>query len=393
MQRRHFLHGAAAAALTCASGQLFATGATQPRLLVVFLRGGYDAASLLVPVGSSFYYESRPDIAIARPSGNVASALSVDGDWGLHPALRESIYPMFQKGEAAFVPFAGVTEPTRSHFETQAQMELGQSSGQDKSYRTGFLSRLAGLVSGAAPMSFTDRLPLIFQGELQVPNAAMYSISKALVDAHQSEAIASMYQARDLERTVVQGLAVRDEIVREALAEPATARPGPVAKGFEIETRRMARLMRAHYNIGFADVGGWDTHLDQGAASGYLAGRLEELGRGLAGFAEEMGATWRDTTVVVLSEFGRTFRQNGNRGTDHGNGCVYWVLGGSVRGRQIAGEQVRVAQNTLFQDRDYPVLNDYRAVLAGLFARLYGLNLAQNQQVFAGVTPKDLGLL
>ena len=97
-------------------------------------------------------------------------------------------------------------------------------------------------------------------------------------------------------------------------------------------------------------------------------------------FAQAMGAAWRDTVVVVISEFGRTFRENGNRGTDHGHGTVYWVLGGGVRGGRIAGEQVRVARGTLFQDRDYPVLNEYRALLGGLFSRVYGLDAAQGDR-------------
>ena len=106
-----------------------------------------------------------------------------------------------------------------------------------------------------------------------------------------------------------------------------------------------------------------------------------------------MGALWKTTTVVVVSEFGRTFRQNGNRGTDHGHGTAYWVLGGGVRGGKVAGDEVRVEQSTLFQNRDFPVLNDYRAVLAGLFTRQYGLSTAQNEQIFAGSKVKDLGLL
>ena len=106
-----------------------------------------------------------------------------------------------------------------------------------------------------------------------------------------------------------------------------------------------------------------------------------------------MGSAWRDTVVVVLSEFGRTFRENGNRGTDHGHGSVYWVLGGAVKGQRVVGEQVRVSQGTLFQDRDYPVLNEYRALLAGLFARAYGLDAAQLTRVFPGVAPRDTGLI
>ncbi len=141
------------------------------------------------------------------------------------------------------------------------------------------------------------------------------------------------------------------------------------------------------------DVGGWDTHVNQGGATGYLADRLGELGRGLAGFAEEIGPKWNDTVVVVLSEFGRTFRENGNHGTDHGHGSVYWVLGGGVRGGRIAGEQVAVDQPHLFQNRDYPVLTDYRALLGGVIRQLYGLDAASLGRVFANVTPKDLALV
>ena len=120
---------------------------------------------------------------------------------------------------------------------------------------------------------------------------------------------------------------------------------------------------------------------------------LGSLSQGLAQLPDAMGTAWRDTTVVVVSEFGRTFRQNGNRGTDHGHGTVYWVLGGAVRGGRVVGEQVSVDAGHLFQNRDYPVLNEYRAVLGGLFAKQFGLRPAQLSKVFAGVTPRDLGLV
>jgi len=140
-------------------------------------------------------------------------------------------------------------------------------------------------------------------------------------------------------------------------------------------------------------VGGWDTHVGQGAGTGYLANRLAELGKGLAAYAEEMGPAWGDSVVVVMSEFGRTFKENGNRGTDHGHGSVYWVFGGAVRGGRVVGEQVAVAPASLFQQRDYPVLNEYRSLLGGLFGRLYGLSPGQVQQVFPGVTGRDIGLV
>ena len=158
MNRRRFTQGLGSAALTLAGGRLFAAGTDLPRLLIVFLRGGYDAASLLVPISSSFYYESRPTIAVPRPTSALDSALPLDGDWGLHPALRDTVYPLFQSGQAAFIPFAGTPDTSRSHFETQDSIELGQPLDQRKDYRSGFLNRLAAIVRGAEPMSFTDQL-------------------------------------------------------------------------------------------------------------------------------------------------------------------------------------------------------------------------------------------
>ena len=397
MQRRHFVQALSAglgAGLAISTGQLFAATSDTPRLLIVFLRGGYDAASLLIPTSSSFYYESRPNIAIAKPSAALDSALPLNTDWGLHPALRDTIYPMFKSGEAAFIPFAGTPNTSRSHFETQDSIELGQPLEQSKNYRSGFLNRLATIVRGSEGMSFTDQLPLVFQGSANVPNTALRSNQKPSVDNRQSSIIASMYGSTPLATAVSEGFSVRNEVMMEMKAEmEAASRNALSSKGFELEARRIAHLMKERYSIGFVDVGGWDTHVNQGGATGYLAGRFEELGRGLQGYAQEMGALWKTTTVVVVSEFGRTFRQNGNRGTDHGHGTAYWVLGGGVRGGKVAGDEVRVEQSTLFQNRDFPVLNDYRAVLAGLFTRQYGLSAAQNEQIFAGNKVRDLGLL
>ena len=187
---------------------------------------------------------------------------------------------------------------------------------------------------------------------------------------------------------------MRDDVAKGLIGEmPGANRNAISTKGFELEAQRIARLMKDKYNLGFVDVGGWDTHVGQGAASGYLAGRFEELGRGLAAYAEEMGNAWRNTVVVVVSEFGRTFSENGNRGTDHGHGSVFWLLGGGIRGKQVAGEQKAITQANLFQNRDMPVLNEYRAVLGGILQRTFGLTAAQLDTVFAGVQPVDLGLV
>ncbi|SHN32229.1 Uncharacterized conserved protein, DUF1501 family [Duganella sacchari] len=395
MKRRTLIKSLAALPAAAMAGQLWAAPASKTRLLFVFMRGGYDATSLLVPISSQYYYQVRPNIAIAKPSDDLKSALPIDSDWGLHPALRDSIYPLFTAGQAAFVPFAGTEDLSRSHFETQDSIELGQALDRRRDYRSGFLNRLAMTLSAdrASAISFTDQLPLIMQGGLQVANTALRSVAKPAVDARQAKMIAAMYDGTKLSQQVRDGFTVREDVMKEMVGEmDAANRNAITAKGFELEARRIAKLMKDRYNIGFVDVGGWDTHVGQGNATGYLANRLEELGKGLAGFAQEMGPEWKDTVVVVVSEFGRTFRENGNRGTDHGHGSVYWVLGGGINGGKVHGEQVRLEQPTLFQNRDYPVLNEYRAMFGGLLTRMYGLNAGQVESIF-GTRGRDLGLV
>lgn len=404
MQRRDFIRRSIAAnavlPLATGSATLFAAPAAPARVLVVFLRGGYDAASLLVPTSSSFYYEQRPNIAVARPGSAADAALPLDTDWGLNPALRDSVLPLFEKKEAAFIPFAGTDDTSRSHFETQDSIELGQALQGRRDFQSGFMNRLAGVLGAqrsggsAAAIAFTDQLPLVFRGSLQVPNLALGSLGQPGIDARQSEIITAMYRGSRFAGAVSEGFQVRTDATQALAGEMVEANRNAItAKGFEGEARRIGRLMRERYRLGFIDVGGWDTHVGQGNGTGYLANRLGELGKGLAAFAEESGDAWRSTVVIVVSEFGRTFKENGNRGTDHGHGSVYWALGGAVRGGRVAGKQVAVAPNTLFQNRDYPVLNEYRAVLGGMFARLYGLSPAQVQTVFPGSTPTDLALV
>ena len=402
MKRRQLLQTLGALPIAAGAGALWAAPAASSRLLLVFLRGAYDCCSLLVPTSSSFYYESRPDIAIGRPdasakpgaSDDAQAAIGLSADWGLHPALQDSMWPLYQKRELAFVAFTGTNDTSRSHFETQDGIELGQPLDRRRDFRSGFLNRLAEVINGATPMAFTNQLPLALQGRVQVPNIALRAVGKPALDARQSQLIADMYEDTPLAAPVQEGFAVRANVSRQLASEmDAAGRNAISARGFSAEAQRIGRLMAQGYNLGFVDVGGWDTHVNQGAAKGYLATRLTELGQGLAQLPAAMGPAWRDTTVVVISEFGRTFRQNGNRGTDHGHGTVYWVLGGGVRGGRVVGEQVPVDAAHLFQNRDYPVLNEYRAVLGGLFARQFGLRPAQLDKVFAGVTSRDMGLV
>lgn len=368
----------------------------------MFLRGAYDATNLLVPYANPFYYESRPHIAVPRPGSAAGAAIALDADWALHPALRESMLPLWRAGQLAFVPFAGTRDLTRSHFETQDHIELGQG-GHTVDFNDGFLNRLAQqLGSRAQPIAFTAQLPLSFRGQESIPNLPIAQAGKTGIDPRQRDLIESMWRGSALEAAVRAGFAVHQTVRRDMQqagwqAEMVAANRGAVApKGFVAEAVKVGALMRDSFNLGFIDVGGWDTHVNEATTSGaqgQLADKLAALGQGLAAMAQAMGPAWRDTTVVVLSEFGRTFRENGNRGTDHGHGTVYWVLGGAVRGGRVAGEQIVQSPATLNQNRDDPVLTDYRDLLGGMFQRLWGLRAQQVQAVFPGAQPVDLRLV
>ena len=407
MQRRQFLNLSATVPLACYLGHGLAAPmqSSSPRFLLVFLRGAYDCNSLLVPTHSDFYYKARPTIAIARP-GEANGALPLNSQWGLHPALQSSLLPLYEQGQACFVPFAGTNDLSRSHFETQDSIELGQPLEGGRSYQSGFLNRLAQVLQAdrrgqrsVLPMAFTAQMPLSMRGAVDVANMSLTTVGKAATLGGRAPVIASMYQGTLLENAAREGFATQMAVERVAQQESmdAAGRAAISAKGFSLLAQRMAALMRDQYDLGFIDVGGWDTHVNQGGASGNLANRLSDLSQGLATFRQAIGTdVWRHTVVAVISEFGRTFRENGNKGTDHGHGTVYWFMGGglaSQAGGQVLGEQIEVTEKALFQNRDYPVLNEYRSVLGGLFARMYGLNAQQVQQIFPTAQPGKLQLV
>lgn len=399
MNRREFLLAAASATALPAlsfSGRLFAAPASSPRFLFVFLRGGYDCNNFLVPYSSDFYYESRPTIAIAKPdANNPNAALPLDTNWGMNPVLRDSIYPLWEKKQIAFIPFAGTDDLSRSHFETQDSIERGEPLNVNGNYRSGFLARLSSQLTGVPAIAFTNSLPLSFQGASKdIPNISLKGNTKANFDDRQSSILAGMYKNTPLASAAADGLSLRSSVSMDLQKEmTAASRGAPNASGFAQETQRIAALMRDQYRLGFVDVGGWDTHVNQGNVTGGLANNLRNLGNGLAAYAAALGNEWNNTVVVVVSEFGRTFRENGDRGTDHGHGTVHWVLGGKVNGGRIAGEQVAVTQQNLLQNRDYQVLNNYRDVYSGLLGRIWGLRGNQLQDVFPQAKPRDLQLV
>ena len=390
MKRRQFLTAALTVPFLGTAGRLYALPVSNaPRLLVVFMRGAYDAANIVVPVSSDFYYAARPTLAIQK-----SQTLPLTSDWGLHPALKDSLYPLWAKGQIAFVPFAGTDDLTRSHFETQDTIELGQPVGGSRDYRSGFMSRIATALAGSDPIAFTNNLPLSFRGATAIPNIALNFTGKPAVAGKNAELIQTMYQGSELAPAVAQGFQVQDEVYQAISAEMQAANRNAVSpKGFDLSAQRIGILMRDKFNLGFVDVGGWDTHVNEGNADGYLANRIGELGRGLALLANTLGDNWDNTVVIVVSEFGRTFRENGDRGTDHGHGSVYWVLGGKIQGGKIAGRQVGVTEATLFQNRDWPVLNDYRGLIGGVVQKAYGLNGGQLGTIFPSTQPDDLALI
>jgi uncharacterized protein (DUF1501 family) len=405
MNRRQFLAGMTGGlGLTLLSAKLWAVpiSASDPRLLVVMLRGAYDGASLLVPHGYPFYYESRPNISIPKPdSTDQKSAIDIGNGYGLHPAVGSSLYPLFQERQAVFVPFSGSQDVSRSHFEAQDVIELGLDPRQRLNYSSGFLNRLLEVLQkNSHPiggMAFTGNLPLIFRGSVEVPNVSVRAQVNDVANERQTKLISALYQNRKLGGYVEEGIQTRHEVSAELEQEMKNASRGAaLATGFEKEARSIAGLMRQNpsYSIGFVDVGGWDTHVNQGNSTGQLANNLGNLANGLHGFADELGdAGWRRTVVVVVSEFGRTFRENGNRGTDHGHGNVMWVLGGGISGGKLAGEMTGLNEKTLFQDRDFPLLNDYRSVIAHLVHRMYGLNAKELNTVFPGTALKEYQIL
>lgn len=400
--RRHLLGAALAAPLLTGSWRLWAAPAAagDARLLVVFLRGAYDGLSALVPYAEPFYYESRPTLALARPDPAASDAsVRLDGRWGLHPALNDSLMPLWSAGALAFVPFAGTAFVSRSHFQAQDWIEFGQPIGGRPDGSSGFMNRLLGEIGGhgTRAVALTQSLPAALRGPLPVANAPVTGPRWRHSEVEYEDLLVAMYADHPHAALVREGMGLKHEIASELREEmQAASRNSLPASGFALEAGRIGRLLRERrdYALGFVDVGGWDTHAAQGAARGVLATRLAALGAGLAGFAEGLGqAEWNRTVVVVISEFGRTFRENGSRGTDHGHGTAMWVLGGQVRGGAVRGEQSGLRAADLHQGRDVPVLNEYRATLSGIMGRMYGLSAAKTSRVFPGVDSSDLVLI
>ena len=394
MNRRDLLSLLAAGSFCPA--RLWATpqGSTDVRLVVIMLRGAYDGLSALIPYADSYYYEARPRISIAPPElgGSRLGAMRLDSRWALHPLLAESAGEMFNAAELSFVPFSGTSFVSRSHFQAQDWMETGKRPDQRPDVTDGFLNRLAFVLGGQA-ISFTQTIPVSLNGQVRVINAPVNVGTGKTSAAPYIQKVLSMYAGHALEPLLTEGLGLKRALAADLMQEmDASGRGALPAAGFALQAQRVARFMRDRpsLSMAFMDIGGWDTHAGQGAAQGQLANRLAALGQGIKIFTEELGPEWKKTALVVISEFGRTFHENGSGGTDHGHGNLMWLAGGAIKGGTICGEQVALNPSTLHQGRDMPVLNDYRNVLAGHFQRLYGLSNPSLDHIFPDAKPQDL---
>jgi len=368
------------------------------KLIVLFQRGAVDGLSVVVPHGDGRYYDARPTIAI--PSDSQAGMLDLNGYFGLHPALN-AVFPLWQNKTLSFVHACGSPDPTRSHFDAQNFMECGTPG--NPSTPDGWMNRLLSVLPGAhAPtqaLSIGPILPRIFQGRMSVSNTVLgknedhpMAIDRPMVE----RAFDMLYKGDDpLSQAYMQGQQARKQLMSDLQKHMEMASQGaPSPNGFSDSATRLAQLINADQNIQlvFLDLGGWDTHVNQGAVKGQLAGHLSGLGNGLSALVNGLGNAYNDTVIIVMSEFGRTFKENGDGGTDHGHGNAMWVMGGSVKGGVIQGHWPGLDSDSLYEQRDLDVTTDFRSVIAEVLKQHMLLSDDQLSTVFPMIpqTPSPL---
>ena len=389
----------------------------QGRLVVVFLRGAYDGLSAFVPYADTDYYAMRPNIAIAAPDGSAQTAIKLDNTFALHPALAP-LMPLWQQGVLGFVPAAGLPAPNRSHFDAQYQMEIAQSG--KTSAASGWLNKLAALDTTPTAMGVGEANPAILAGDAKVkliPRGQAAERTGVLANDKTRQALMDLYAGSDkVSEAFRQGAGSRLQSAQELTTEKIGAddrrssamrestraadrsmdrrldRDGTPANtqaqnaqmlaasngaadpvGLQLDAQHLGTLMRSDRGlaIGFLSAGGWDTHANQGNASGQLANNLGNLGRAIAQLRQDFSEP--GDVVVVMSEFGRTSAENGTRGTDHGFGNALWLIGNRVNGGRWHGQWTGLARGNLNEARDLPAHHDYRAVLAQVLRGTFGL--------------------
>jgi uncharacterized protein (DUF1501 family) len=365
-------------------------------LVAIFQRGAVDGLNMVVPFGEERYYQLRPSIAIPKPDGTPASAVDLDGFFGLHPSLA-TLKPMFDSRHLAIVDAVGSPDPTRSHFDAQDYMESGTPGL--KATGDGWMNRaLLKPVGPASPLravSLGSGLSRTLRGQNDA--IAVNNLNDFQVKDQKSQAtFESMYDhSHD---TVLHGTGKETfsavkmmQSIQKQRYTPANGAKYPGGR-FGQSLLQIARLIKADVGVevAFADIGGWDTHVNE---PNQLSNNLTEFGQSLAALYQDLGDRMQDVTVVTMSEFGRTVRENGDRGTDHGHANVMFVMGGDVPGGKVYGDWPGLAEDEqLYEGRDLNLTTDFRDVLGELVSRHMGnRNL---QAVFPGYgNPKFRGLV
>jgi uncharacterized protein (DUF1501 family) len=388
VSRRIFLRNGALALVSLgfapsfvARTALAATG-RRKQLIAIFQRGAVDGLNMVVPHGEAEYYRARPTIAIARPN-RAGGAVDLDGFFGFNPRL-EPLQALWDRRNLAIVHACGSPHATRSHFDAQDYMETGTPG--IKSTGDGWLNRYlrvqrADEASAFRAVAVSPQLPRMLQGS--APAVAMNGIERFGIRDTLGAGTGASFEA--------QYAAAADRVLNgvgretfEALRMLRSAAPGryrpehgavypPTPFGQAL--RQIAQLIKADVGleVAFADVGGWDTHVNQGAAQGQLATRLDDFARAIAALVTDLDERMADTVVVTMSEFGRAVAENGNRGTDHGHGNAMLVIGGGVRGQRVYGQWPGLSPDRRYDGRDLAVTTDFRDVFGEVVVRHLGL--------------------
>ncbi len=360
----------------------------------------------MVHDGDTAYHQLRGSIALARP-GEPDGVIPIDSLFGLNPAFAP-LLPYWESKQLAFIHASGSHDPTRSHFDAQDYMESG-TPGR-KSTPDGWLNRLAAVLVSPGATQAAQRLqavnlgptmPRIFSGNAAVASlaAGRSATTRGLTDQPQvAAAFAQIYAGNDrLSQTVREATATRREIMDMLSSDDAAADQGALSlQGLATDTARLGALMArdARIRLAFVPVGGWDTHANQGGGRGQLSNRFALLARALAALAQGLGDRLQDTHILVLSEFGRTVKQNGTNGTDHGHGNVAFLLGGGVKGGRVHGQWPGLDSAALYEGRDLAITTDFRDIIAELLEQRFRLTDTQLAAVLPDMPRrKTIGLV
>ncbi len=375
------------------------TGDRRKTLIAIFQRGAVDGLNMVVPYGERAYYDLRPSIAIAKPeSGNAESAVDLDGFFGLHPSLAP-FKSMWDSKRLAIVHAAGSPDNTRSHFDAQDYME--SATPGVKGTADGWLNRY--LQSKADPerslfraVSMTQTMPRALQGK--APTLAISNLADFTIRAGQSSASVQGGFEEIYDQTVNDVLAGTGKETFEAVnylkkVNPAQYHPENGAQyprsPFGNSLLQIAQLIKAGVGleVAFTDIGGWDTHVNEGSARGQLGNLLQQFSSAIAALYTDLGQRMDDVVILTMSEFGRTARENGNRGTDHGHANAMFVVGNSVRGGKVYGQWPGLKGDQLYEGRDLTLTTDFRDVF-GEIARRH-LGTSNLQTVFPGYAASE----